>query len=263
MYNFNEMTTEEYEALKEQIKKDSARDGKLSFEKKIEVRPLGNNRFEVIDGHHKIKVARELDFLEIPDDQIEILDLTEAQALERLMKLKTRGSLINPIKQAEAFQKLRDYGMSEEQIGLEFGLSQSRVADIIARLKIPEQVKERIVSDVRYFTPSLVDEISRFEDIDQKRVVDYIIEQESKGIPVTVQELREDRTGKKDIKGQGRPKDFTGYSEDMTMRQHSSIMVYQPQEVNVKNNLLNEQEIECPCCHRWFLLNVKNKKILN
>ena len=84
---------------------------------------------------------------------------------------------------------------------------------------MPQQVKDTIVSDVRYFSPSIVDEINMYEDLDQRRIARYVVDQETKGKHVTVQELREDRTGKKEHKVVV-PNEF---SEKQTMTEHSNL----------------------------------------
>lgn len=258
-YNFNAFSDERLEQLKCQYMKDGKFLEPIKA-RKVCVDAYSNGKYEITDGHHKVKILKELGIKEV---DIEEEQLTDFEALKMLVKRRTRGDVVNAIKQAEIIKKLNDYGMTEEQIGKELGISQPRIANILRRLDLTEDTKvfasECLCSNGKPLSVSVVDEMTTFDMSLQPEVIKYIQKKNKAGEEVTRQDIR---ILHDEMCNPAKPTNngSSGYSKEI---HHSSIFVYQPQEVNVKNTLLNEQEIECPCCKRWFLLNDKNKKVLN
>lgn len=185
-WNFNRMTTEEYESLKTQIKEDYGKDKKVTFATKIEVRPSSNVDYEIIDGEHKVRVCKELGFLEIPDEMIEIKEMSDTELIERLMKLRTRGTEIDAFKQAEAFKEIKEEKGIEELERIS-GLSRKRLYNIMNRIdNIPQDLREKV--SLARLSASAIDEIAFIDDcFIQKEVVEECITKPE----ITREELRE------------------------------------------------------------------------
>jgi hypothetical protein len=176
------MTPEEYESLKQQIKEAKENNHPL-FEQKIVVRKVSEESFELIDGEHKLRACRELGILEIPKELIEILEIDEKESLLKLGRMKTRGSDIDPFRQAAWIEALHNTGDTYEQIGKELGLSKSRMIHIAQRLEIPQTIRARLEGASTH----LVDEISSLHKMEAfEKVTEW-----SLAFPRTQKELRE------------------------------------------------------------------------
>lgn len=104
------------------------------FTRKIEVRPLDDGSYELIDGHHKIRVCKDLGISDIPDEYIDIQNLTEEESRESLWSNQIRGN-VNPIKQALFLQAEKDKGLTQRTLSEKYHIPRSTVANILRRLK--------------------------------------------------------------------------------------------------------------------------------
>jgi ParB-like chromosome segregation protein Spo0J len=143
-YNFNKMTDEQYQALKSQIKDEYDKTGRVVFEIKVKVRTLHNGFYELIDGEHKVKACKELGISEIPNDMIEVRNCAEKEALLELGKTNTKGTEIEPFKEAEYINRLHESGMTFEEMGKTLGYSKQRVSNIHKRLRIPVSLRSKV-----------------------------------------------------------------------------------------------------------------------
>jgi len=105
------------------------------------VRPVGNGEFELIDGEHRIKVAKELG-----KDEIEVLvvpmDEKDA-AIANLMMNVARGEQ-DPIGAAIALKKAVDSGMKIEEVAKAVNRSPQWVKFMISLLDLPEEFQEAL-----------------------------------------------------------------------------------------------------------------------
>jgi hypothetical protein len=149
---------------------------------------LHNGFYELIDGEHKVKACKELGYSDIPDDMIEIKNIDEKEALLKLGKMKTRGSEIEPFKEAEYIDRLHQLAMTFEDIGKKLGYSKTRVINIHRRLKIPTSIRTQIEgSPANLFSTSILDEIASLHTFKAMHtVVDWCLLQ-----PRSKQEVRE------------------------------------------------------------------------
>ena len=127
------MTKEQYNSLKRDIE-ERIRNDKQWFTRKIEVRTLDDGFYELVDGHHKIRVCRDLGLSDIPDDYIDVQNLAEEESRESLWSNQIRGN-VNPIKQALFLQAEKDKGLTQLKMSEKYHIPRSTVANILRRLK--------------------------------------------------------------------------------------------------------------------------------
>jgi ParB family transcriptional regulator, chromosome partitioning protein len=109
----------------------------------IKVRPKPNGRYEVIFGDRRLAEEQALGHKEV-DAIIERADDTNA-LLEHIVENLARKDL-NPIEQADAFQKLRHLHYTSKSIGGLIGKSEAYVLSYLALLKLPLAVQEFVSS---------------------------------------------------------------------------------------------------------------------
>jgi len=221
-WNYNEMTEEEFLALFEQIRNDS-QDGIIRFLIPIKVRPLSDGKFEIVNGHHKVKACQKLGKTEIPDEQIIIQTLDDTQALTEMIKERTRGSKVNAFKQSEAYKQLLDSGKTQIEIAQLSGLSQPRVSEILSRAYIIPEVKEtleRMVSLGDIIPLYVYEEISLAKPDDQKYIMDNYQVIHDGGRPLSQEILKGIRLSRKPMT------DLTPEETDFLSRRESSTQQF-------------------------------------
>jgi ParB-like chromosome segregation protein Spo0J len=154
--NWNIMTEEEYETLKNQIKADSKE--QLVIGDKLILRPVGS-KYELVDGHWRYKAIKELGFDEIPGDLIEIREYDEAHALLFMFHKKLRGSQNDPFREAQALKRLKDAQIPMRKLTELTGKSERRIYEILNRLEVSEEIKEKVRHAA--VSPSMLDEINK------------------------------------------------------------------------------------------------------
>ena len=136
-FNSNEMSGEEYERFRESIVKFSMKDP-------IKVRPK-DSFFEIIDGEHRFKVAKELGWQKIG---AKVEDCTEDEAKVRNSRYNNRGHL-NPVKEFKKWFEHTKSGWTHEKISREYGIDRSHVTkgiDIYLNDILRENVRMRTIT---------------------------------------------------------------------------------------------------------------------
>lgn len=106
------------------------------------VRPLGNERYELIAGERRLKAAQRLGLEHVPAivrqaEGAERLELALIENLER--------EDLNPIDVARGFATLvDDLGVTKEEVGRRLNRSRSSVSNLIRLLDLPDTVIEMI-----------------------------------------------------------------------------------------------------------------------
>jgi ParB family chromosome partitioning protein len=112
----------------------------------VVVRPLGDDRYELIMGERRWRAAREAGFSAIPaivretgDD-----DLLRDALLENLHR-----SELNPLEEAAAYdQLLQDFGCTHDQLAGRIGRSRPQISNTLRLLKLPPPVQRRVAAGV-------------------------------------------------------------------------------------------------------------------
>jgi ParB family chromosome partitioning protein len=97
------------------------------------------SRFQIIAGERRLRASRMAGLREIPA-LIRSADDTQMLALALIENIHRKD--LGPIEKAEAFSRLGSvFGLTQEEMGAQTGLSRSTVANFMRLLDLPESVK--------------------------------------------------------------------------------------------------------------------------
>lgn len=112
----------------------------------VVVRPLGDDRFELVMGERRWRAARAAGFATIPaivrstGDE----DLLRDALLENLHR-----SQLNPLEEAAAYdQLLQDFGCTHDELAGRIGRSRPQISNTLRLLKLPPSVQRRLAAGV-------------------------------------------------------------------------------------------------------------------
>jgi ParB family chromosome partitioning protein len=104
----------------------------------VVVRPLGDNRYQLVAGERRWRASQRARVHEIPAlvRQLEEREVTALALIENLQRED-----LNPVEEARAYQKLADRdGLTQQEIATFVDKSRSHVANIMRLLGLPEEV---------------------------------------------------------------------------------------------------------------------------
>jgi len=127
-------TPEQYEELKASIQTHG-------FTIPILVRPLPDGKYELIDGEHRIQVAKELGYEKVP---AVITDADDKKATLLNVLANTARGTQNPMDVAEALRKAYDAGATIEELAAATGHTKSWVRLYLTLTELPEHYKEAL-----------------------------------------------------------------------------------------------------------------------
>ncbi|MGH8907995.1 MAG: ParB/RepB/Spo0J family partition protein [Egibacteraceae bacterium] len=109
-----------------------------------EIRPEGQEKYEIIAGERRFRAASLAGLEEIPAVVRHTGD--EALLTEALVENVHRADL-NPLEEALAYrQLLEDFGITHEALASKLGKSRSAISNALRLLSLPASVQERVVS---------------------------------------------------------------------------------------------------------------------
>lgn len=105
----------------------------------ILVRPLGDDRFEIIAGERRWRAAQRARLHDVP---VIIQDMDDDLALEIALIENLQREDLSPLEEAEGFQRLVDeFDYTQDALAQKLGKSRSHVTNTLRLLKLPEKVK--------------------------------------------------------------------------------------------------------------------------
>ncbi len=108
------------------------------------VTELGDGRFELVAGERRWRAAKIAGLLEIP---VIIKDFSDEDKLEIALIENIQREDLNPLEKAEAFREIIDrLNLSQEDLAKKIGKDRTSVTNTLRLLKLPEFVRERLVS---------------------------------------------------------------------------------------------------------------------
>ena len=112
----------------------------------IVVRPLDDERYELIMGERRWRAAREAGYTTIPA----IVRSTDDEAMLRDALLENlHRSQLNPLEEAAAYdQLLQDFGCTHDQLAGRIGRSRPQISNTLRLLKLPPLVQRRVAAGV-------------------------------------------------------------------------------------------------------------------
>ena len=110
----------------------------------ILVRPLGGRRYEIVAGERRWRAAAAAQLHELP---VVIRDLDDAAAFEIALVENIQRADLNPIEEAEGFQRLMaDHGHTQESLAKIVGKARSHVANLLRLLDLPADVRTMVAA---------------------------------------------------------------------------------------------------------------------
>ena len=138
----------------------------------ILIRPLSHG-FEIVAGHRRYQACKSLRWRFIP---CKIREMTDKQAFEIQLSENIQRKSMDPIEEAEAFRRyVIDFGWGGvSDLAKKIGKSEEYVSHRIQLLKLPEEIKKKIASQLLNVSKAI--EISAIPIEKQSQIVGEIIE---------------------------------------------------------------------------------------
>ncbi len=109
----------------------------------IVVRPLDEDRFELIAGERRWRAAKLAGLESVP---VLVRGADRQASLQIALIENVQREDISPLESAEAYARLlNDFGMTQEEIAKRVGKSRSGVANALRLLKLPKEVRESLI----------------------------------------------------------------------------------------------------------------------
>ena len=138
----------------------------------ILIRPVSHG-FEIVAGHRRYQACKSLRWRFIP---CKIREMTDKQAFEIQLSENIQRKSMDPIEEAEAFRRyVIDFGWGGvSDLAKKIGKSEEYVSHRIQLLKLPEEIKKKIVYHILNVSKAI--EISTIPVEKQSQIVGEIIE---------------------------------------------------------------------------------------
>lgn len=109
----------------------------------VVVRPINNGKFEIVAGERRWRASKQAGLKNIP---VIIRTLTDQEAMQIAIIENIQREELNPLEEAEAFQKLiKEYSMTQEEMGLKVGKSRPYIANSLRLLGLNQIVRSMLV----------------------------------------------------------------------------------------------------------------------
>jgi ParB family chromosome partitioning protein len=140
------------------------------------------NRFELIAGERRWRAAQKAGISKIP---VVIRDVADADLLEIALTENVQREDLNPIEEAQAYQKLIErVGLTQEALAARFGRDRSYITNYLRLLRLPEDV-QHLVQEGRLSTGHARTVLGLPHHDQQRRAARQVIE---KGLSVRATE---------------------------------------------------------------------------
>lgn len=99
--------------------------------------------YELVAGERRLRAARKAGLSEVP---VVYKDVSDAELLEMSIVENIQRQDLNPIEEAEAYQRLiTEFNLTQDQAAERVGKSRSAVANLLRLKNLPRQIKDSIV----------------------------------------------------------------------------------------------------------------------
>jgi ParB family transcriptional regulator, chromosome partitioning protein len=108
------------------------------------VRPVGDERYELIAGERRWRAAKRAGLPVIP---ALVREVEESGALERALVENVQRQDLNPLEEAAAYQQLiEDFGLTHEDVARRIGKSRSAISNALRLLQLPPTIQALVVN---------------------------------------------------------------------------------------------------------------------
>ena len=106
------------------------------------IRPLANNRFELVAGERRLRASKLAGLTEIPTL---VRDMTDQESLAIALIENLQREDLNAVEEALGYKQLQqEFGLSQEELARQVGKSRSAVANALRLLNLSEAVQADI-----------------------------------------------------------------------------------------------------------------------
>jgi ParB family transcriptional regulator, chromosome partitioning protein len=107
------------------------------------VRPVGDERYEIIAGERRFRAARMAGLAEVP---VIVRDVPDEAALAMALIENIQREDLNPLEEAQGVQRLvREFGFTHEQAAAAIGRSRSATSNLLRLLNLAAPVQEMLM----------------------------------------------------------------------------------------------------------------------
>ena len=111
----------------------------------IVVRPLAHQKYEIVAGERRWRAAQLAGLEEI---SCLVYQYTDEQALQASIVENTSRAVLNPIEEAQAYQRLIDeFHYLHEEVAASVGKSRAAITNSLRLLKLEQRVQHLIISN--------------------------------------------------------------------------------------------------------------------
>ena len=120
------------------------------FIQPVIVRPASGGKYELIVGERRLRAANLLHYNEIPAI---VKEANDEESLELALIENIQREGLNPIEEAQAYQKLIDrFNFTQEKIAQVVGKARTSVNNTLRILKLPQKIQESIRKNLLSFS---------------------------------------------------------------------------------------------------------------
>ncbi len=106
------------------------------------VRPLPDNRFELIAGERRLRASGIAGLLVVP---VTVVDADDRNSMEMTIIENLQRENLNPIEEADGYRELaQTFDLTQEDIAQRVGRSRAAVANALRLLSLPEEVRHML-----------------------------------------------------------------------------------------------------------------------
>jgi ParB family chromosome partitioning protein len=110
----------------------------------ISVRPVGNQRFEIIAGERRWRAAQIAGLMEVP---VLVREIPDEAALAMSLIENIQREDLNPLEEAAGLQRLIDeFGMTHERAGEAVGRSRSAASNLLRLLQLAKPAQDMLMA---------------------------------------------------------------------------------------------------------------------
>jgi len=156
------------------------------------------NGYTIIAGERRWRAAKMAGLKTIPSI---IKDLSSRETMEIALIENLQREDLNPIEEAEAYQKLMDeHGMTQEELSRLVGKSRAAIANSVRLLTLPDRIKDMLVNE--QLTPGHARTLITVEDTEKQLKLAEIIVEKNLSVRETekmVNEKKNNRAVRKNV----------------------------------------------------------------
>ncbi|MGB4191373.1 MAG: ParB/RepB/Spo0J family partition protein [Rickettsiales bacterium] len=112
----------------------------------ILVRPIRDNKYQIIAGERRWRAVKKLGLAEIPAI---IKNISDKETLELAIIENIQRANLNPLEEAQSYQKLiSEYQYTQEKVAQIVSKSRSHIANLLRLLNLPKAIKEYLKEEL-------------------------------------------------------------------------------------------------------------------